>query len=94
MTKDDIVNDFYSVAVSVINEYEDKKPFPENEIEKIWLNSCYRAVDIDGHRHNDNHLPSAVLITDVWDFVSIDNRTSLEQDNHPFYQAWLEVSGN
>ena len=90
MTKQQILDDFYSVAVSVIDEYQQNPVDLTEKIDQLWFNSCYKALTLNSYRPEQDYLPSKVLITDVWDFVPVIDRPVYQEHNHPFYQAWSE----
>ena len=38
--------------------------------------------------------PKAVLICDVWDFFSEEQKSEVIEMSHPFYLAWQEITQN
>lgn len=43
--------------------------------------------------YGDRKPPTEAIIADIWDFLTDEKKQIMQDGNHPFYQAWLEVSG-
>ena len=91
ITSEQILEDFDAVAHSVVAYYMDK-PEPADPVEAVWLEICMRLVGMLDTMPDIVPWANHVQILDMGMWLTSDIKVLMQEQDHPFYQAWLEVS--
>lgn len=100
ITKDQLLNSFEQIAVGIVSAYsalpEDEQLQIENsrDLDYWFTRACQIAVSIVQSTPKPITHSSGVLIIDAWGWIPPEIRDQMKEANHPFYQAWAEVTGN
>lgn len=86
ITKEQLLQDPYEAC----NEYN-LDPETATNADNLFYAASRRLVSFKAR--GDYKPPTEAIIPDVWDFYSDDERQIMQQANHPFYQAWVEITG-
>ena len=87
LTKEQILQDPY-----VSCEEYNADPETATDADRLF---CQAATRLASYTAYGEYKPSnQAIICDVWDFFQDHEREIMKEANHPFYQAWAEVTGN
>ena len=90
MTKDDILNDFESVASHVLDSHEDIDE-KDDAVGHWFRRACLAAISQVQSTPQPIFHTSANLIIDAWGWIPPSVRNEMQEQSHPFWQAVNEI---
>lgn len=92
ITKQNLLDDYLSVARSVVENYQDHLEAGDTGSQDYWLaKSCLIGIGISESAPSPLMHTSETLIIDTWGWIPPDVREQMEKDSHPLALAIQEL---
>lgn len=95
----DFITDYAQTAEQVVATYLQLSPQMQQQqqdadtVDYWCMRACEIGLGIIEATPPEFSNTGAILIIDTWSWIPPDVRAQMQAQNHPYYQAWSEVSG-
>lgn len=89
-TKEQILTDFKQVAHDTVAYYQDH-PLPTDDVTRAWFSVCRRLKAMLESLPSTVSWENHVQILDMFIWIRPNVVEQMQEQDHPFYLAWLDV---